>query len=419
MAIIDNLNIAVIAQAGQASMKCLVNNQLASSGTVTTTLALTQDATEDYHWNASGGGDCIFPALTNNGVRVGNEPATFAFRFRIQSRGNNNQNFFIMFPSGGGGGTSGWRVLNNGTSTGDLLVRWIYGSAAIGASMTVPYTTGDIITIVSRANPFADGASATHDLWIGTTGRVGTSPDQTGSFSAWTNFSNTESKPYFYGVSDNDFFEFAAWSALKTDAECAALADDLRGELETALSGANLAPTETSPIGTINATVGVALTYDLTQNFSDDDDILNFAVNSGGTALPSWASISTTNIVGTPTSGDVGTTSGHVLDFDDGVNATDQSTAFAITVSALPQITTAPIATGGGSVLASTVGIIADVYNVSTGALVLHLTSQTTESDGTLIISNAALTDSVTYKVLIEDTGTGELGARKYTAAVP
>lgn len=418
MAIIDNLNIAVIAQAAQTSMKCLVNNQLASSGTVTTTLALTQDATEDYHWNASSGGFANFPALTNNGVRVGNEPATFAFRFRIQSRGNNNQNFFIMLPSGGLGGSSGWRVVNNGTATGDLQINWVYGSGAIGHQLTVPYTTGDIITVVSRADPFNNGASATHDLWIGTTGRVGTSPDQTATFSAWSNFSNTESHPYFYGTSDNDFFEFAAWNALKTDAECAALADDLRGELETALGAANLAPTETTPIGTINATVGVALTYDLTQNFSDDGDILNFAVNSGGTALPSWASISTTNIVGTPTSGDVGTTTGHVLDFDDGVNATDQSTAFSITVSALPRITTAPV-TSGASVLASTGGMTIEIHSVTTGALVLRLTAQTTESDGTLIINSASLSDATDYSVMVINTGTGERGVRVYTAAIP
>lgn len=419
MAIIDNLKFAVVAEAAQSSPKCLVNNQLASSGTVTTTLALTQDATEDYHWNASGGGFAAFPALTNNGVRVGNEPGTFAVRLRIQSRGADSQLFVQTLPTGGVGGSSGFRVINGGSSTGDLIVRWTYATGSVGDDIAVPYTTGDIITIVSRANPFADGASATHDVWIGTTGRVGTTPDYTGTFSAWANYSNTESHPVYYGVSNNDYFEFAGWNALKTDAECAALADDLRGELDTALASSNLAPTETTPIGTINATVGVALTYDLTQNFSDDDDILNFAVNGGGTALPSWASISTTNLVGTPTSGDVGTTSGHVLDFDDGVNATDQSTAFAITVSALPQITTAPISTGSGSVLASTSGITADVYNQSTGALVLHLTSQTTESDGTLIISNAALTDSVDYRVVVKNTATGESGVREYTAAVP
>ena len=114
-----------------------------------------------------------------------------------------------------------------------------------------------------------------------------------------------------------------------------------------------------------------------------------------------------------------GLTSQHVLDFDDGVNSTDQSTAFSITVSALPQITTAPLATGAGSVLSSTSGITVDIYNQSTGALVLHLTGQTTEADGTLVISNASLTDAVTYTVVVENTATGERGVREYTAAVP
>lgn len=419
MAIIDNLQGAWIAKAAQASPYDEVNGQFASAGVITTTLALTQDGGEDYHWNLSGGGVAQFPAPTNNGVRVGNENCTFAVRFRVQSRGNDATEFIRTNGVGGDGGANGLRILNGGSSTGDLIVRWTYASGSVAGQIAVPYTTGDIITIVSRGDAFTNGASGTHDIWIGTTGRVGTTPDDTTSFGAWSNFSNTYARPLWYGTSDNDVFEFGYWNALKTDAECAALADDLRGELETALGSANLAPTETTPIGTINATVGVALTYDLTANFSDDDDILNFAVNGSGTALPSWASISTTNIVGTPTGGDVGTTSGHVLDVDDSVNTAIQSTAFAITVSNLPQIVTAPIATGSGSVLASTSGITADVYNQSTGALVLHLTSQTTESDGTLIISNAALTDSVDYRVVVKNTATGESGVREYTAAVP
>lgn len=416
MAVIDGLQGAWISKTGQASPYDEVNGQSASSGTITATLTLTQDASEDYHWNYTGGGSAIFPAPTNGGARVGNSDCTFAVRFRVQTRGNDFDSYIQTTGSGGAAGTNGFRVINAGTSTGNLRIAWLYGSGTGAALINVPYTTGDIITIVSRGDAFTNGGSGTHEVWL--SGGSGDTPDYSASFSAWANYSNTEAHFIIYGLEDVDVFEHAFWNALKTPSECRALATDLRGELETALGAANLAPTETTPIGTINATVGVALTYDLTQNFSDDDDILNFAVNGGGTALPSWASIAGTDIVGTPTSGDVGTTTGHVLDFDDTVNAVDQSTAFSITVSALPRITTAPVTTGS-SVLPSTSGFTIDVYSKVDGTLVLRLTGQTTAGDGTLVIDSESLVDSTQYTVVTTNTGTGEQGVRTYTAAVP
>lgn len=414
MAIIDNLKGAWIAKAGQASPYDEVNGQFASDGTITATLALTQDGGEDYHWNYSGGGYVVFPAPSNLGARVGNSDCTFAVRFRVQTRGNDYDNYVLTSGTGGAGGSNGLKIANNGTSTGTLRVEWRYATGALAGGISVTYTTGDIITIVSRGDAFSNAGAGTHEIWV--SGGSGDTPDYSASFGTWANYSNNEGHFLIYGLEDVDVFEHAYWSELKTPTECRALATDLRGELETALGGANLAPTETTPIGTINATVGVALTYDLTQNFSDDDDILNFAVNGGGTALPSWASISGTNIVGTPAGGDIGTTSGHVLDFDDGFNATDQSTAFAITVATLPSLLLEDIVTGANVPYGPGDLFTVDVISLTDGANVLHLTGQEPDSGADMLLANAAFTVSVTYKVALENETTGEVGIAKVTA---
>lgn len=413
MALSDNLVFAAYAQSGQTS---LVDE--GGGGADIDTHAGT-DSLEDlgggvFAWQYAGGastGDS-----TNGGVHGTSplNPATVALRIRVTAR---VASFSSLASVLGISNATGFQITNNSSATGNVLVRLLSNGSIITSTLRT-YTNGDWATFVFRV---ADTTGADFDVFYDQASRSTNDPDYTFSVGDWATFSNTQSRVSFSaGSTTVQVAGFAGWKRLLTDAECAAVADDFVTEISTMLAASNTAPTESSTIGTVAATVGVALSYDLEQHFTDaDSDPLTITVNSGGTALPSWASISSNNLIGTPTSGDIGTTTGHVLDVTDSINAAIQSTAFSITVSALPQITTAPLATGAGSVLSSTSGITVDVYNITTGALVLHLTNQTTESDGTLIISNAALSDATQYVVVTRNTATGEPGVRIYTAAIP
>ena len=412
MALSDNLVFAAYAQSGQSA---LVDE--GGGGADIDTHAGT-DSLEDlgggvFAWQYAGGassGD-----TTNGGVHGSSplNPATVAFRIRVTAR---VASFSSLASVLGASNATGFQITNNSSATGNLLVRLLSNGSIITSTLRT-YTNGDWATFVFRV---ADTAGADFDAFYDQASRVTNDPDYTFTVGDWATFTNAQTRPSFGASSSTvQVAGFAGWKRLLTDAECAAVADDFVGEISAMLAGSNTAPTESSAIGTVDAAVGVALSYDLEQHFTDaDSDPLTITLNGGGTALPSWASISSNTLTGTPTSGDVGTTTGHVLDVTDGVNPAIQSTAFSITVSALPRITTAPV-TSGASVLASTGGWTVEVYSKVDGELVLRLTGQATETDGTLIIDSASLIDSTQYTVVTTNTGTGEQGVRTYTAAVP
>ena len=69
--------------------------------------------------------------------------------------------------------------------------------------------------------------------------------------------------------------------------------------------------------------------------------------------------------------------------------------------SALVSITTEPLKNNTGTLLASTGSIIADVYDISTGALVVRKTGLTSGVDGVVSFTDALLVTATEYRVII------------------
>lgn len=78
-------------------------------------------------------------------------------------------------------------------------------------------------------------------------------------------------------------------------------------------------------------------------------------------------------------------------------------------------ITTSPIKNYSGTIQANGSGWIANVYNLSTGALVVRKTGQTTSASGVMTIVDASIVASTSYRVDIDD-GSTLFGNKEYTA---
>lgn len=88
----------------------------------------------------------------------------------------------------------------------------------------------------------------------------------------------------------------------------------------------------------------------------------------------------------------------------------------AATVTQVYGIVTEPLKNNTGTVLASTGSIIANVYNLSTGALVVRKTGLTSDANGVIQFTDASLSASTTYLVLIT-VGSSDGVARIATGA--
>lgn len=92
------------------------------------------------------------------------------------------------------------------------------------------------------------------------------------------------------------------------------------------------------------------------------------------------------------------------------------SSSGTITVESTGILTTPPLKNNTGTLLANETGATAYVYNVTTGALVLTKTSQTTNSSGVMTIEDAALVPTTQYRVVVV-LASGAEGMDKLTAA--
>lgn len=102
------------------------------------------------------------------------------------------------------------------------------------------------------------------------------------------------------------------------------------------------------------------------------------------------------------------------------VNATGNGawstpTNFTTSAATVASFTLVDLVNNAGQPLASTSGITVDVYNVSTGALVVHKTGLTSTAGADLAVSDAALVAGTTYNVVISIGAA--IGAAKATAA--
>jgi hypothetical protein len=171
----------------------------------------------------------------------------------------------------------------------------------------------------------------------------------------------------------------------------------------------------TGTVPAITGTAGTAIApVNLSTYFAGSLTPFTYSVFSG--SLPTGLSLnsSTGVISGTPT----GASSGSVVvrATDTGSNAANTN-SFAVTIAAaaVPSFTLTDLANNANAPWASTANITVDVYNPSTGALVVRKTGLTSTAGADLVVSDAALVAATTYNVFIT-IGTA-IGAVKATAA--
>jgi hypothetical protein len=230
-----------------------------------------------------------------------------------------------------------------------------YVKGASEAATTGSFNAGTTVdhTFVLR---FTSNAAGTYvdniDMWVGTTGRVGTAPDLS-TTDACSNFTvNTLSIAATNGAV-LQVVDAAILPTLKTNTECSSLADNLRGTMP--------APGSTAPGATLTGT--------------------------------------STITAGAATGGAAGTAPGATLT---GVSTIAPGAASALNTGTL---TTGVLKNNAGTPLASETGVTVNVYHLTTGALIVQKTGATTNSSGIAAVVDALIVPGVTYGYEVVLTG--------------
>ena len=480
MAITDNLAILIKAELGQTVITDSIAGLVVDTGTGTVTQM--EDATYGRFWRLTGGAKSA--VLSGMGEWMNANSTTMAMRFRVSNRADNYTRFVIV----GSTADSGLMIGNAGTSTGTLRVGVQVGGSTIGSAAPASYTTGDILTAVLR---YVEGTTDSYDAWYTTSGRVGTDPNvsSTGTYATAT---RNRVLLQFLAASENlDIFDYAMLTRGVTNAEGAALADDIRGTLYAAatndpptfpgpnignqtgtvgtaltsntisdsfsdvdaltftaigswppgvtvssvgvISGTpttagtyatlsvratdtaaqtidsdtfsftideavvNAAPTFTGPnIGNQTGTVGVALTLNTVSDSFTDTDALTFTAIG---AWPAGVTVSSAGVIsGTPTTS--GTYASLKVRATDTIAQTVDSDTFSFTIAEAPVATgtiTVQLKNNTGTPLINETGVVVNVYNASTGALIVQKTGLTSDTSGNVVVNDVLIVTGTSY----------------------
>lgn len=351
MPITDNLAILIKAIEGQTDITDSITGLVVGTGAGTVTQM--EDATYGRFWRLTGGAKSA--VLSGMGEWMNGNATTMAMRLRVSNRANNYTRFAIV----GSTADSGLMIGNAGTSTGTLRVGVQVGGSTIGSAAPASYTTGNMLTAVLR---YAEGATDSYDAWYTTSGRVGTDPNvsSTGTYATAT---RNRVLLQFLTVSENlDIFDFAMLTRGVTNAEGAALADDIRGTLYPSASSHSITISNSQQVNTAS----------------------DAAVSQG--VVPHSITISNSQQVNT---------------------ASD--TAISSVTSGV--ITTPPVKDWGTKTLKTGVsGIQMDVRNISTGALYVRKTGITSHATTAVCVATDALIPNTTLCEVVMRFPDGSIG---------
>lgn len=409
MPITDNLLVRVAPETGDADIIDIQSGGTLSGSATTKTLV---DIAGEKAWNLAGADLAI--SFSSQTVEKWTEGTgvTFAFRYRINTYGSNAYSKFLGILTTTG--TEIFNITKNNSSNG-LRTQWNVTTqvGSIGGG-----TTSTIHTLVCVVSPNdAGGSNERIHTWINQASRPNNDADYPSSVSFTDSADRAVDRVYFKtpDTMDIDLLDVAVWSRELTDAEAAAVADDLRNELPVS-SG-------TSVTGT---TAGIDVTA-LAGSVKTDTNIGGSSAGIDIAALAGTVDAGNINVSGTLAAIDVSTFAGSVktdinvsgstanvdvtafagvvtVGNDITVNGTTASinlSAFSGVVSAPGSITTEALKNNTGTVLSSTGSIEVNVYSLTDGSLVVRKTGLTSDGSGIVTFYDASLVAGTTYRVTV------------------
>lgn len=405
MAITDNLISHIYAEPGDTVVTDKIQ-AVATSGTGTATL--TTVGAEDA-WNLAAFDHTLsLPSFSYNPAgSTSGGGFSFAFRYRINTFGSTGGYNAIV-------GVGQQRLTKNGAG-----MRSRYASQQT-VSVTGAGTTATVKTVVHVVRPNRDETSSDYtEVWINQASRGTNDPDFTAGPSTNSSDTITSAQIVAPDTMDYDLLDFVYWDRELTDAEAAAVADDLRTELPVG-GGSDTTPDAFSFTDQTDVAVST-LTTSNTVTITGIDTATAISVTGGEMSINSGAFTSSSTTVNVNDTVQLRVTSSAsnstavAVTLDVG-GVTDEWTVTTVAAS-VGTITTGPFKNNTGTPQTGLTGLRVVVLDPTDGTTVLNSTGNTTHATtAVLTLSDAALTPATTYGVITLNTAGTTIGAELITA---
>lgn len=450
MAATDNIIYRLKPQAGDASP----HNEIGGGDILTGgTIALVDTGAEGYAWRFTGAESAVVlgaTSLITGASDTGGK--TMAVTLRRAANPTVSVQQMVCWTDAA---KTGGLMIKRGGGTAEAI--GFYATSTNTSSVFSAVVAGSVTqTYVFKLDNSVTTLQDIAKVWVETVGRSGDAPDLTGPGATLAD--RTLNTIQINPINGGDYYihDLVLWSDEKTDAECAALADNLRGTLDA------VAATATTLTGPASGTTGVAstnFTVGANGTITGTVTVTPGDAANGGTFTPTTVAISsgtpTATFTYTPAStgvktisitDDGGLTDATPLSYTSNAAATSEAsmaltldaavfaglasvspiTVLSITMADAAFSGSASVATPGsltlpalknntGTLLINETGATVYVYQ-TTGAHVVTKTGQTTNASGIMTITDAALVAATQYRVVVV-LGSGAEGMDKVTAA--
>lgn len=250
MAITDNIIFRLKAQSGQATPSSVVGSGETLTGGTT---ALVDLGGGVFAWKFTGAESLV--TIPSKIVSTSADAGGVTLAITIKRVAYPTVSSQIMVGWTDAGNTAGMLVRRGSAVPEDMNCRALFSSQSSATKPSVPATT--LQTYVMRLETKAASLQDVTKLWVQTTGRVGTSPDYTGTADNLTAQTITTIRVNPTNSGDYEIVDLVLWGRELTDAEAAAVADDLRGVIDAS----GTAPSITTQPSNASVAAGATATF--------------------------------------------------------------------------------------------------------------------------------------------------------------
>jgi hypothetical protein len=412
MALTDGLLVRVLPQDYDTEI-----TDIQSAGTLTGSGTKTLvDVSGEKAWNLTAANYTI--AFTPQTVERLTEGTgiTFAIRYRLNSYGTNSYNKFFGILTDAA--LEIFNITKNNASNG-LRTQW-NTTTQVGAISGGTVDTHTLVCVISPND--AGGSNERIHTWVKQVSRTGTDADYLSAVGFTDNSNRTVDKVYFNTPNsmDYDLLDIAVWDRQLTDAEAAAVADDLRTQLPLG-GGSDTTPDAFSFTDQTDVALST-LTTSNTITVTGIDAATAISVTGGEMSINSGAfGSASTTVVASDTvqlrvTSSASNSTAVAVTLDIG-GVTDEWSVTTLAVVSGGTITTGAFKNNTGTPQTGLTGLRVVVLDPTDGTTVLNSTGNTTHATtAVMTVSDAALTASETYAVITLNSAGTAIGAELITA---